>query len=103
MPITLPHQTSTPINTTSTPGKVFLVGAGPGDPELLTLKAKRVLQQCDVLLYDYLVDSRIVGHCNPNAEKHYVGKSGLTGHALPQDALKTGWWNWPKAVKPFAA
>lgn len=65
-------------------GKVYLVGAGPGDPELMTLKAKRVLGEADVILYDYLVDNRIMQWIKPEAECIDVGKSGLTGHKMKQ-------------------
>src|SRR5690349_15376885 len=55
-------------------GKIFLVGAGPGDPELLTLKAARVLRECEVVLYDRLVNPEVLGYANPAAERVYVGK-----------------------------
>ena len=66
---------------------VYLVGAGPGDAGLLTLRAKEVLERCDVCIYDNLVDDRIV-HCftRPGCEKIYVGKSGAC-HTLEQDGI----------------
>jgi uroporphyrin-III C-methyltransferase len=56
------------------PGKLFLIGAGPGDPELLTLKAARVLAKCDVVLYDRLVSKEVLRHAPTDAECIYVGK-----------------------------
>ncbi|MBV9937231.1 MAG: uroporphyrinogen-III C-methyltransferase, partial [Acidobacteriaceae bacterium] len=55
-------------------GKLYLIGAGPGDPELLTLKAARVLRECDVILYDRLVSPEIVKLARSDAEVIYVGK-----------------------------
>lgn len=55
-------------------GKLYLIGAGPGDPELLTLKAARVLRECDVILYDRLVSPAILKAARPDAELIYVGK-----------------------------
>lgn len=67
-------------------GKVWLVGAGPGDPGLLTLKGARALAQCDVLVYDYLASSAIVGLAPPDCEKIYVGKKA-GAHTLTQDEI----------------
>ena len=58
------------------PGKVWLVGAGPGDPELLTLKALRVLGAADVVLVDDLVNRAILVHCREDARVVRVGKRG---------------------------
>ncbi len=55
-------------------GKVYLIGAGPGDPELLTLKGKRCLEEADVVVGDYLADKRILRFMRPDAEYVYVGK-----------------------------
>jgi uroporphyrin-III C-methyltransferase len=58
------------------PGKVFLVGAGPGDPELLTLKAARAIRAADWLLVDDLVDDRVLEHARAGARVVRVGKRG---------------------------
>ena len=55
-------------------GKVILVGAGPGDPELLTLKADKAIQQADVIVYDYLVSDEIIARFPSQAKTIYVGK-----------------------------
>ncbi len=55
-------------------GEVILVGAGPGDPELLTIKAMRILQNCDVILFDNLVNREILEYARRDAEVIYVGK-----------------------------
>lgn len=57
------------------PGDVFLVGTGPGDPELLTLKAVRVIKSADLLLYDRLVSNDVLDLVSPNAKLLYVGKT----------------------------
>ena len=62
---------------TDNKGKVYFVGGGPGDPELLTLKAKRIIEEADVVLYaDSLVPPEVVGFANPKAEVH--GSKTLT-------------------------
>lgn len=55
-------------------GKLYLIGAGPGDPDLLTLKAARILGECDVVLYDRLVSQAVLRLARPDAELIYVGK-----------------------------
>ncbi len=56
-------------------GKVFLVGSGPGDPELITIKGLQVLKSCDIILYDSLVDEKIWDYHNlTNSKKIFVGK-----------------------------
>ncbi|MFQ5533159.1 MAG: uroporphyrinogen-III C-methyltransferase, partial [Candidatus Methylomirabilales bacterium] len=67
-------------------GKVYLVGAGPGDPELLTLKGKRCLEEADVIVYDYLANERLLSHAPPEAERIYVGKRGGE-HTLSQGEI----------------
>ena|SRR3989304_4865384 len=67
-------------------GRVILVGAGPGDPGLLTVKGKEYLQKADVVIFDRLGTRGILQYCNPNAELIYVGKSP-NKHTLPQEDI----------------
>lgn len=61
---------------TTRAGTVYLVGAGPGDPKLLTLRGKECLEQADVVLYDYLANEALLQHVSPQAERVYVGRRG---------------------------
>jgi uroporphyrinogen III methyltransferase/synthase len=67
-------------------GFVYLIGAGPGDPGLFTIKGKKVLEKADVVVYDRLIGQEILGYANKEAELIYVGKSS-GNHALPQDQI----------------
>ena len=66
--------------------KVYLIGAGPGDPGLLTLKGRDALAAADVVVYDALANDSLLNHASPHAEKIYVGKVA-GNHALPQDEI----------------
>lgn len=67
-------------------GRVAIVGAGPGDPDLLTLRAHRALQQADVIVHDKLVSDAVLDYARRDAERIYVGKS-RGNHSLPQEGI----------------
>jgi uroporphyrinogen III methyltransferase/synthase len=67
-------------------GKVYLVGAGPGDPELITLKGLKCIENADVIIYDYLASPSLLKHAQKHAEIIYVGKKG-GDHTLSQDRI----------------
>lgn len=70
----------------ATPGTVYLVGAGPGDPGLLTIKARDLIASCDVLVYDYLVNPDILNFARVAVERVYAGKVG-GGQQTPQEQI----------------
>ncbi len=67
-------------------GKVFLVGAGPGDPGLITVKGAQCIERADVVVYDYLASPALLGHAGSQSELIYVGKKG-GDHTLSQDGI----------------
>jgi uroporphyrin-III C-methyltransferase len=67
-------------------GKVYLVGAGPGDPDLITIKGLKAIQISDVILYDRLVNEELLGYASDKAELIYCGKSP-DHHSLTQDKI----------------
>ena len=69
-----------------TRGRVVIVGAGPGDPELITVKGLRVLQEADVVVYDRLAPKSLLGYAKPGAETIYVGKEPGR-HTMSQDEI----------------
>ncbi|MDN5897904.1 MAG: siroheme synthase CysG [Psychrobacter sp.] len=78
-PVIADELTETP----STIGEVYIVGAGPGDPELLTFKALRLMQQADIVYYDALVSPQVLDLCRRDADKVFVGKK-RSNHAVAQ-------------------
>ena len=67
-------------------GRVYLIGAGPGDPELLTLRAVRLLEKADVVVYDHLVSSAVLDFVSPTAERIYAGKR-RNEHTMRQEEI----------------
>jgi uroporphyrinogen III methyltransferase/synthase len=67
-------------------GKVFIVGAGPGDPKLITVRGLECIRQADVIIYDRLLDPSLLDSAPPSAERIYAGKES-NNHALPQEQI----------------
>jgi uroporphyrin-III C-methyltransferase len=75
-----------PVTSTLLPGHVALVGGGPGDPELLTVRAARLIGQADVLVFDHLVGKGVLALAPAAAERIYVGKQAGK-HTMPQESI----------------
>lgn len=75
-------------STAARPGMVYLIGAGPGDPELMTVKGLRYLRSADVVLYDRLINTELLQEARPNATLIYVGK-GPGCHTMAQEEINT--------------
>ncbi len=69
-------------------GTVYLVGAGPGDPKLITLRGKELLAEADVIIYDYLANPKLLEFAKEGAEKIYVGKKGGSRSPLHQEHIE---------------
>lgn len=80
--LTLPAALHSPFN----PGEVALVGAGPGDPRLLTLRAWSLLMQADAVVHDRLISAELLALIPSRCQRHYVGKSSGY-HSLPQPRI----------------
>ncbi|MGB0409025.1 MAG: uroporphyrinogen-III C-methyltransferase [Opitutales bacterium] len=68
-------------------GKVYLIGAGPGDPGLVTVRARQLIEAADVIVYDYLANAKLLDWAREDAERIYVGKSAGR-HSIPQDEIE---------------
>jgi len=81
-----PKSRTAPLRQAIEPGEVCLLGAGPGDPELMTLKGMRALEAADVVVYDRLANPELLTFTAPHCEKIYVGKR-KDRHSLPQGKI----------------
>ncbi|NKB54778.1 MAG: uroporphyrinogen-III C-methyltransferase [Alphaproteobacteria bacterium] len=75
-----------PLKLINNNGIVHIVGAGPGDPDLLTVRALRLIQQADVIVYDRLIGPEILDYARPDSRKIFVGKK-KDAHAVPQTGI----------------
>ena len=80
------YKATAPANYEARMGTVYLVGAGPGDPGLLTVKARDLIASCDVIVYDYLVNPDILNYARADVERVYAGKVG-GGTQTPQHQI----------------
>lgn len=85
-PVMRRHKVTAPATTSSRQGSVALVGAGPGDPDLLTRKAWRLLQHADVVVYDALVSAAVMAEIPAQVKRLYVGKR-KNQHSMAQSAI----------------
>ncbi|RPJ12550.1 MAG: HemD protein, partial [Desulfobacteraceae bacterium] len=69
-------------------GLVYLVGAGPGDPGLITIKGRECIERADVIVYDYLASPSLLKYAKQKSEIIYVGKQG-GDHTLSQDGINS--------------
>lgn len=69
-------------------GKVYIVGAGPGDPDLITVKGLKCIEKADVILYDRLVNKELLSHAKPDADLIYCGKLP-NYHTMKQETINT--------------
>src|SRR5699024_12478025 len=67
-------------------GKVYIVGAGPGDPELITVKGKRAIEEADIIFYDRLINNQLLAYAKPETELVFCGKKP-NYHAVRQETL----------------
>lgn len=79
-------------------GIVYLVGAGPGDPGLITVKGMRLLQEAQVVVYDALANPRLLEHCPPECERIYVGKRAAQ-HSMTQEQINALLVQWAQQAK----